>query len=408
VCLLPEYQFLSKDMTGKSYKGTLEAESVDAFYHLLSERNQFCVSVREAGAASKPISITPQKLKLKELAIFSRQFSTMLSSGLTVIKCLDVLYQQTTGKFLKSTILGVYEAVQKGDSLSKAMKSQKGAFPPLFLSMVAAGEAGGSLDNVMLRMADQYEKDNKLHNKITQALIYPAFLVALITAVVILLLVGVLPRFMSMFNEFGGTVPAPTRILLAVSGALTNYWYIIIAVIALIAVLWNAFLKSTSGRMWWDRLKIKVPVIGKLLLIIASSRFSRTFASLFNSGLPIVQSLEIVGGVLGNKYIESKIQDVGEDVRRGVSLSAAVRKTSLFPPMLCSMLTIGEESGNLDEILNKTSAFYDEESEAAIQKLIALIEPVMIVVLAVIVGFIIISVMLPIFTIYNSVGASGG
>lgn len=403
---LPEYQYIAKDITGKSYKDTLEAESMDVFYRILSERSQFCVSVREAGAASKPINITPKKLKLKELAIFSRQFSTMLTSGLTVIKCLDVLYQQTTSKFLKATILNVYEAVQKGDSLSKAMKLQKDAFPPLFLSMVAAGEASGSLDNVMLRMADQFEKDNKLQNKISQALIYPAILMVLIIAVIILMLVGILPRFMTMFDEFGGTVPTPTRILLAISGAMTNYWYIIISVIMLIAVLWSAFLKSTSGRLWWDRLKIKFPVVGNLLLIVVSSRFSRTMASLFSSGMPIVQSLEIVGDVLGNKYVQSKLQDVGEDVRRGVSLSAAIRKTALFPPMLCSMLTIGEESGNLDEILNKTSAFYDEESDTAIQKLIALIEPIMIVILAAVVGFIIISIMLPIFTIYNNVGNS--
>lgn len=403
---MAEYRYISKDMSGKSFNGTIEAENMDVLYRILGERNQFCVSVREAGAASKPISITPQKLKLKELAIFSRQFATMLSSGLTVIKCLDVLYLQTTGKFLKSTILNVYEQVQRGESLSKAMKSQKDAFPPLFLSMVAAGEASGSLDSVMLRMADQFEKDNKLQNKISQALIYPVILIIMIIAVVTMMLVAILPRFMDMFDQFGGTVPLPTQILLAISGGLTHYWYVIISVIALIVILWNSFLKTSSGRMWWDKLKIKSPVVGKLLLVIASSRFARTMSSLFGSGMPIVQSLEIVGSVLGNKYIESKVQDVGEDVRRGVSLSAAVRKIALFPPMLCSMLSIGEESGNLDEILAKTSAFYDEESDTAIQKLVALIEPLLIVFLAVVVGFIIISIMLPIFTIYNSVGNS--
>jgi type IV pilus assembly protein PilC len=393
-------------MTGKTFSGTIEAENVEMFYSMLGERNQFCISVRQAGIANKPINITPKKLKLKELAIFARQFSTMLTSGLTVIKCLDVLYQQTTGKFLKATILGVYESVQKGDSLSKAMKSQKDAFPSLFLSMVAAGEASGSLDNVMLRMADQYERDNKLHNKISKALIYPAFLVVLIVGIVILMLVVVLPKFMEMFDQVGGTLPLPTQILLAISGALTNYWLIIIIAIILIAILWHSFLKSSGGRLWWDKLKIKAPIVGKLLLIVASSQFSRTFASLYSSGMPIVQSLEIVGGTLGNKYVESELQNVSEDVRRGVSLSAAVRKVSMFPPMLCSMLSIGEESGNLDDILNKTSAFYDEESDTAIEKLIALIEPVMIVSLAIIVGFIIMSIMLPLFSIYNQVGNS--
>lgn len=402
---MPEYQYVSKDYSGQTHKGTIEADSAESFYRILNDRGQLCVSVRQAGAAKKSIDITPKKLKLKDLAIFSRQFSTMLSSGLTVIKCLDVLYQQSTNKFMKSTILGVYEAVQKGDSLSKAMRSQEKAFPPLFLSMIAAGELSGSLDNVMKRMADQYEKDNKMHNKITQALIYPAFLMVLTIVVVIFLLTFILPKFLSMFSEFGGTLPLPTRILLGISNILTGYWYIDLLVIAGIVILFGAFLKSPSGRYQWDKFKIKCPVIGKLLIIIISSRFSRTLASLFSSGMPIVQALEIVGSVLDNKYIEGEIQNVGEDVRRGISLSSAIKRLKLFPPMLCSMISIGEESGNLDEILSKTSAFYDEESDTAIQKMISLIEPVMIVLLAVIVGFIIISVILPIYTIYNSVGS---
>lgn len=402
---MPEYKYIAKDITGKSYKGVIEAENIDKFYHILSERNQFCVSVGEVGAASKPVNLRRRKLKLKELAVFSRQFSTMLGSGLTVIKCLDVLYQQAESKRLKSTILNVYESVQKGESLSKAMRKQKDAFPPLFLSMIASGEASGSLDTVMNRLANQYEKDNRLHNKVSQALIYPIILIVMIIAVVTLMLVFVLPRFMTMFEQFGASVPGPTRFLMSLSGAVTNYWYLIIAAVAAIVVLWNIFLKNPAGRLWWDRVKIGMPVVGKLLLIIVSSRFCRTMASLFSSGMPIVQSLEIVGGVVGNKYVETKLQDVCDDVRRGVALSAAVRKTGIFPAMLCSMLTIGEESGNLDEILNKTAAFYDEESDSAIQKLISLIEPVLIVLLAVVVGFIIISIVLPIFTIYNSIGS---
>jgi type IV pilus assembly protein PilC len=393
-------------MSGKSIKGTLEAESINMFYQMLSERDQVCVSVREAGAASKSINIRSKKLKLKELAIFSRQFSTMLSSGLTVIKCLDVLYQQTTGKYLKSVILQVYESVQKGEALSKAMSSQDGVFPPLFLSMIAAGEVGGTLDEVMARMADQYEKENKLNNKITQALIYPIILVFLTICVVVMMLVFIVPRFMDMFKEYGGTIPAPTRILLAMSGAMTNYWYIIIGVVVVIVFAWKAFLRSETGRLWWDKVKIKLPVIGKLLLVIISSRFSRTFASLYSSGIPIVQSLDIVGGVLNNKFVEEKVQEVSGNVSRGTSLSSAVRKISVFPTMLCSMLSIGEESGNLEDILKKTAAFYDEESDTAIQKLISLIEPVMIIILAVIVCFVILSIILPIYTIYNSVDAS--
>lgn len=402
---MPEYQFKSKDMSGKRYTGTIETGNLDTFYRILNERNQFCISVREAGAPSKNINFSKKKLKLKELAVISRQFSTMLSSGLTVIKCLDVLYQQTEAKFLKSVILGVYEAVQKGDSLSKAMKAQNGAFPPLFLSMVESGEAGGSLDNVMERMADQYEKDNKMKNKVVQALIYPLILTIMIIAVLIFMLTFILPRFSNLFAELGGNLPLPTKILLGISDAVTGNWYIIITIIVGIAVLLHYLLKTDDGRLWWDKLKIKIPVAGRLFLIISASRFARTLASLISSGMPIIQSLDIVGTVVGNRYVEDRIRDIGNDVRRGVSLSSAVKKAGVFPPMLSSMLGIGEESGNLDEILNKTSAYYDEESSAAIQRLISLIEPLMIVFLAVIVGFIIISIILPIFSIYNTVGS---
>lgn len=403
---MPEYIYVSKDISGKTYKGTLEADNIENFYRLLNERGQFCVTAKEVGASSKNVELTPQKLSLKNLAVFARQFSIMLNSGLTVIKCLDVLYQQADNKLLKSAILGIYEAVQKGDALSKAMKAQGKAFPPLFLSMISAGEASGSLDNVMKRMADQFEKDNKMNNKVKQALVYPVFLIILTICVVIFMLTFILPKFMDMFDQFGGTIPLPTRILLAMSGALTNYWYVILAVIAGICVLIYVWLKSASGRLKCDKLKLKIPVFGKLQLIIISSRFSRTLASLFSSGMPIVQALEIAGSVLGNKFIESKIQSVCDDMRRGISLSSAMRRLKLFPPMFCSMINIGEESGNLDSILERTSTFYDEESDTAIQKMISLIEPIMIVVLAVIIGFILLSIFLPIYSIYNSVGAS--
>lgn len=402
---MPEYQFVSKDLSGKTYAGTLEAENLNTFYRILSDRNQFCVSVHQAGAASKPIGVSKRKLKLKELAVFSRQFSTMLSSGLTVIKCLDILYQQAEGKFLREVILRVYESVQKGESLSRAMKAQGAAFPSLFLSMIESGEASGSLENVLERMADQFDKDSKMKNRITQALIYPIVLVILIILVVIFMLVFILPQFNVMFEQFNATLPLPTKILLAISGAIINYWYIMIAVIAIIAFLWKYYLKSESGRLWWDRLKTRFPIAGKLLLIIISSRFARTLATLFSSGMPIVQALEIVGSVLGNKFAETKIADICDDVRRGIALSVAVNRAGIFPPMLCSMIKIGEESGNLDNILVKTSTYYDEDSSNAIQKLISLIEPILIVFLAFIVGFIVISIILPIFSIYNAAGS---
>jgi type IV pilus assembly protein PilC len=239
-------------------------------------------------------------------------------------------------------------------------------------------------------------------------LVYPAFLAGLTVVVVIVLLTFVLPTFLKMFSQFGGKVPITTQILLAISGAITNYWYIIIGVIILISVLWSTFLKSRSGRLMWDRFKLRLPVLGKILLVVESSRFARTLASLFSSGMPVIQSIEIVAKIMKNSYIKNGLYQVNEDVRRGVSISASVKKLNIFPLMLCSMLSIGEESGNMDDILNKTAAYYDEESDTAISKMVALLEPVMIVTLAVIVGFIIISIITPVFSIYSNINNGGG
>jgi type IV pilus assembly protein PilC len=408
VCKLPEYIFTAKDKSGRSNNGVLEAENLDFFYKLMKDRGLFCMSVKEgSGAGSKQVSInlSEKKVKIKELTVFCRQFSTMLSSGITVIKCLDILYQQTESKNMKAKILGIYEAVQKGESLSHAMRSQKNAFPFLLLNMVEAGEASGSLDVVMQRMADNYEKDNKLQNKVKQAMIYPLILSGLTVLVVIFLLTFVLPRFTSMFAQLGGKLPLPTRILLGLSGFIISYWYVIILVVVLIVVVWHLYLKSKDGRISWDKFKLKFPVIGKLLLIVESARFSRTLSSLISSGMPIIQALEIVGRVITNRFMEQKLLFVIEDVRRGLALSYSMKKLKMFPPMLCSMISVGEESGNLDDILNKTAGFYDEESDAAIARLLALIEPVMIVILALVVGFIVISIITPIFAIYQNMNA---
>jgi type IV pilus assembly protein PilC len=405
---VPEYQYNSKDFSGKVYNGVIEADNLDLFYKILRERNQFCLHVKEADRQSLNISLTGNKVKLKDLSMFCRQFSTMLAAGLPVIKCLDILYEQTVNKQFKAIILGVYESVQRGDSLSRAMKAKKNAFPLLFLNMVEAGEASGSLDTVMQRLADQYEKDSKTQNKVTQALIYPAFLACLTIVVVIVLLTFVLPTFLNMFSQFGGKIPVTTQILLNISYVLTNYWYVIIGVIILITIMCRVFLSSHDGRLIWDRFKLKMPVLGKILLIVESSRFARTLASLFSSGMPVIQSIEIVAKIMKNAYIQDGLYQANEDVRRGVSISASVKKLNIFPLMLCSMLSIGEESGNMDDILNKTAAFYDEESDTAISKMVSLLEPVMIVTLAVIVGFIIISIITPVFAIYSNINNGGG
>lgn len=402
---MPEFQYVSKDMSGKTFNGILEADNIESFYRTVRSRGQFCISVHETGLQQKEIHFGSQKIKLKDLSIFCRQFSTMLNSGLSVIKCLDILYQQTTKKNIKAVILGVYEAVQRGESLSKAMAMQD-AFPELLLNMVAAGEASGTLDTVMNRMASQYEKDNKLQNKVKQAMVYPIFLVCMSVAVVIFLLTFIMPTFLKMFNQFGGKIPPTTQMLLGISNALTNYWYLFIGVGIALYFIWVLLMRNESTRRSWDRMKLHFPIFGRIMLTLESARFARTLASLFSSGLPIIQSIEIVTRVIKNTYIKVGLSQATEDVRRGISISGAMRKLDIFPIMLCSMLNIGEESGNMDEILNKTAAFYDDEADTAIQQMVSLIEPIMIVVLALIVGFIIVSIITPIYSVYSSIGGS--
>lgn len=403
---MPEFAYKAMDANGKNFSGILEAENLDEFYRLLKERSQYCVTVRESGARRLSLSLTKPKMKTKELVVFCRQFSAMLNAGITVIKGLDILYQQTENRTMKAKLLDVYEAVQKGESLSMALRKQDGVFPELMVNMIEAGEASGSLDVIMNRLADTYEKENKLQNKVRQSLVYPLFLVVLTILIVAFMMAFVLPKFTAMFAQLGGTVPLPTKILLAVSSFFLHYWYLIAVVLAAAVLAFRKYITSKAGRAKWGRFKLELPVAGKLLLKVESAHFSRILASLISSGLPMIQSLEIVSRITGNAYIENGIFSVIEDVRHGLSLSASVRKIGIFPPMLCSMLSIGEESGTLDEILNKTSAFYDEEAETAIQRLVSLIEPVMIVVLALIVGFIVISIILPIYSIYNQVNGS--
>ncbi|MFT8889633.1 MAG: type II secretion system F family protein [Ethanoligenens sp.] len=405
---MPAFQYVAKDLKGNAFKGIVEADTLDGFYRILKERGQFCIDVSPMRTAKDIELLGGRKLNLKVLSIFCRQFSTMLEAGLPILKILDVLYEQAENKRLKAVILGVYEAVQHGESLSRAMAAQEGAFPLLMRHMVEAGEAGGTLDAAMQRLADQYEKENKLHNKVQQALIYPVFLSIMSIGVVAMLLTFVMPTFLSLYTQSGSSLPPTTRILLGLSTVFTKYWYLLLVIAVAIVILARTGLKNPKVRLTWDTIKLRLPIIGKLMLVVESAQFARTLSSLFNGGLPIIQSLEIVEHVMGNHLLKRGLRKVREDVRRGTPISVSVHKLNIFPPMLCSMLNVGEESGNMDEILEKTAAFYDEEAEAAIQRMVSLLEPIMIIVLAVIVGFIVISIITPIYSLYGQLSNSNG
>ncbi|MFT9077021.1 type II secretion system F family protein [Ethanoligenens sp.] len=401
------YIFEARDMDGASIRGTQEAQSLDEFYRIVKERDLYVVDVHESYDLKKGLWFN-SKISVKNLAVFCRQFSTMLESGLQVIKCLDVLYEQTQNQQLKRAIRGVYENVQHGEALSRSMEKQKGAFPPLLLNMIASGETGGTLEEAMMRMADQYEKENRMNNKVRQALTYPIFLSVITVLVVFFLLTFVMPTFMTMFTTTGTALPITTKILLGLSSFLQNSWYILAFAILILIGIVRVLMGNPAIRLWCDRRILRMPVLGKLIMTIESARFARTLASLVNGGVPIVQSIEIIEQVINNRQVKSLMAEVRKDVSRGVPLSVSIRRRESFPPMLCSMLSVGEESGNLEGVLRKTAAFYDEEADNAITRLVSMLEPLMIVIMAVIVGFIVISIITPIYSMYHQLNSTGG
>lgn len=402
---MPQFTYTAVDAAGKHLAGTMEATSKLQMITKLKEKGLFLLEAEDkVDTANRNLASMAKKVKLKPLAVFCRQFATLINAGITAIKSLDILYQQTVDKNLKACIGRVYESVQKGEAMSEAFRKQGAAFPELFVNMVMAGESAGNLDQVLIRMADHYEKENKMKNKIKGAMIYPMVLASLTIIVVVLMLTVVLPSFIGIIQSGGGEIPLPTRLLLGLSDIMTSYWYIIGGVIALLVIAWRGFKRSDQGRLWWDTTKMKLPVVGKSLKMIYAARFARTLSTLLASGIQMLQSIEITARIVGNQMIHDKLLMVTEDIRKGTQLSVAIKRTDQFPAMIYNMISVGEESGLLDDILFKTAAFFDEESDAAISRLVGLLEPLMIIIMAVVIGFIVISIALPMFTMYGAVG----
>lgn len=400
---MPEFRYVVADANGQTINGTLEADNEEVCRRIIGQRGLYCLELSETSLASRSLSFGKTKFTTADLNVFCRQFSTMLTSGISVIKSLDIMHSQTEKPQLKAVIKNVYENVQKGQSLSSAFKSQSKAFPDLLINMVEAGEVSGTLDRIILKVADHFEKDVKTQNKVKGAMVYPMVLGGLTIGVVTLMLVFVLPTFINMFKSLGAKLPLPTQILLAISGFITSSWYIIIFVGIAIAVAWMNYLKSSSGRLQWDTIKLKLPIVGKMNRTVACARFCRTMSTIMQSGIPLLKSLEVTARVLGNKFYEKALNEIKEEIRRGTPLSQAIKKADIFPMMLYSMVNIGEESGTLDEILAKTATFYDEEADAAISKTISMLEPLMIVIMALCVGFIVISIITPVYSMMNNI-----
>lgn len=367
------------------------------------------ISVEEKVMGSKEIVLfQSKKIKLKDISLFCKQMSVMLESGIPLNNAVDILEQQATSKNLKSSLKIVSKSLKEGSQLSKAMLDQEGMFPDLLIRMVQAGEKTGKLDEVLEKMSEHYNKELKTSRQIRGAMIYPAVLAFLAVAAVLALLYVVIPSFSGIFEQSGMDMPLPTRIVLAASNFVRSYWYILFGVTGILVFVFLRYRSTEAGRYQLDRLKLWLPVIKGPMQKIVTARFASTLAILTSAGIPLVEAIESAAATTNNAVVIEKMKIANEGLQKGERLTGMITATGLFPPMMLSMVKIGEESGSLESMLVKTSDYYEEELETAIKQLLSLLEPAMIIVMGVIIGGIVASVMLPMFELAHAVDAGAG
>lgn len=397
------FDYQVRDRQGKIVKGRIEADNEAAVAMKLRSMGYAPVTISQSNAGMKrEINIhIGSGVKLKDLAVMSRQLSTMINSGLSLLRALTILADQTSNKVLRERLADVRNDVEGGTALSVALAAHPKIFPPLMINMVRAGEVGGFLDGVLLQLADNYEKEVRLRGKIKSAMAYPTVIFIIAVLAVVAMLLFIVPIFGEMFASLGGELPAPTRLLQTMSDILKTYFPLFLLGLIVLVVLWARFRHHPRVRDVVDPLKLKVPVFGSLNRKIALSRFTRNLGTMIHSGVPILQALDIVADTSGSVVVARAVREVQESVRQGESISKPLARHSVFPPMVVQMIAVGEDTGALDTMLAKISDFYDQEVETTTESLTALIEPLMIVVVGGMVGSMIIALYLPIFTIFN-------
>lgn len=401
--LVAIYLYEAKNIKGAIEKGKIEAENEENVAVYLRRKDCWLVSVKEEGAGGLNADIDLfSKVGIKDISIFCRQLSYTLNAGITLNRALNIVAQQTDNKRLQKVTTKVFEDVETGKGLAEAMEKNK-EYPELLVNMVAAGEASGTLDSIMSRMAEYYYSEYKQWQKVKQALTYPVIVAIFAFCVVIFLAVKILPMLISNILTISSKseIPWPTRVSIGFSNLVTHNFIFMIALIIAFTVLLKLAKKYSVNVEPIDKLKLKLPVIGKINYKIVTSRFARTFGMLVSSGIPLIKSIEICIKIVGNKFIENSLEEAKEYIKKGSSIGNVFEEKKIFPPMLNEMIKIGEESGDLEDVLKKVAEFYDGEVETAVAQLTTMIEPIIIVVLAFVVGFIVLSVILPIFQMYN-------
>lgn len=397
------FNYRAVDSTGIVVEDVANAENEDAVLLMLRGKGYTPISIKEK-VQSKEISFgNSGKLNLKDVISFCRQESIMLKSGMDLNRSLDSLCKQTSSKKLRKNLLNISESVKKGTELSKSMENQGSAFPYLLKRTVQAGEMSGQMAEIIEKMAVHYEKDMKLRRKIRGAMMYPIILAFIVVAAVAILLTQVMPNFVKMFEGADRELPALTRFVMSLSNLLVHNWIWILLVLFAVIFSIRVALKQKEIRISWDRIKLKLPLIGPNVGKIATARFTRTLSTMLYSGIPMIQALRAAGETTGNKFVESKIEETVEGIEKGMGMTAQLAATNIFPPMMLSMIGIGEESGRLDEMLEKTAEYYDEEMEAALEALVTMLEPLLIVIMGAVIGTIVVAMYLPMFDVINTI-----
>lgn len=403
---MPVYTYNVIDSGGKTVKGRMEADSEGAVLSRLHEQRLHVLSISEQKGGTSFSINTKQSYggpKLQSLVIFSRQFATMVDAGLAVLKCLDILEQQTKDIPLKTALLVVKRDVQSGVSLGDALAKHPICFSKLYINMIRAAELGGILDTILDRLAQFLEKEQEIRQKVKSALTYPVIVLVFAMGILAAMFMFILPTFKQMFKEMGAEMPQMTQALFDMSDFMVGSWYIFVILPIVGFIGTRQYGKTEKGRFELDRLKLKIPIMGEIVLKISVARFCRTFGTLLSSGVPMMRAIEIVAETAGNAVLTKAVMDTKNALREGSRLSPPLVKSGLFPPMVTHMIDIGEETGRMSEMLVKVAEFYEAEVDATVKALTSLIEPILIVFLGVIVGFIVISIMGPMFSIINQI-----
>lgn len=397
------YEYMAVDKGGKQKKGTLEAQTPERVKEFLKNEGLIPISIKEQSFLNKDISLGAKKIKPRDLSVFCKQFASIMQAGVTIIQALHMLSEQTENKTLREAVKNIQVDVEKGESLAGALRNQKELFPPILIHMVEAGEASGSLDVAFERLSVQFEKQAKVNGLVKRSLAYPIVIIFVAIAVVIVMLVVVFPKFEEMFASLDSELPAITKFVQSMSGFVQTFWWLLALIGAAIFLGIRTYARTESGQIVFSKIALNAPMFGNLTIKSSAATLARTLSTLLAAGISLVDAVEIVAKVIGNAIVRNALENSVEEIQRGVPLSVPLEHSGVFPPMVYHMTRIGEETGNVEDMLSKIADYYEEEVENATAALTSMLEPLIIIFLGGIVMFILLAIYLPILSMYSAV-----